>query len=483
LAVPATGRQGKHPEIVMTLQIGLFDDDTAAGNRVVMQCPQQGVCVAQLLAAASAVSRQISVAGLATKAATKTQAASPPYVINLCKNRLQFVVGFCAALIAGCTSLLPANRQLHTIAELIDRYPGSLILVDDDSSEFNGFACVDISSISLAAIASSQTQAVAAMPMIPAEHIAAIVFTSGSSGQPTAIAKPWRTFVGTAQLLAQRFAQSQPAAIVATVPPQHMYGLETTVMMALHGGVTVHSGQPFFADDIRAALEQINGPRLLVTTPVHLSALLASATQLAPLAGLISATAPLHQEQAALAEAQLGCQVAEIFGCSEAGSFATRRSCLQQQWTMLEGMTIHQQAGQHVTPPVAEVRGLHLLAAVPLEDQLQLISESQFSYIGRSSDMLNVAGKRGSLADLSHKLRLLDGVDDGVFFLPDNDGVANQRPAALVVSRLTRHQILSALAQSIDPVFLPRPLKIVAEIPRNEVGKIPRQLLQQHLTQ
>jgi acyl-coenzyme A synthetase/AMP-(fatty) acid ligase len=459
----------------MTPQIGLFDDASAASNRLVMQCPQQSVSVAQLLAAANAVSQQIAAAS------ADRQTTTPSYVINLCKNRLQFVVGFCAALVSGATSLLPANRQLQTIAGLIDRYPGSLILLDGDSSEFSDFSCLDISRISAAAIASSQALAVEAMPMIAAEHVAAIVFTSGSSGQPTAIAKPWRTFVGTTQQLAQRFAQSQPASIVATVPPQHMYGLETTVMMALHGGVTVHSGQPFYADDIRAALEQINGPRLLVTTPVHLAALLTSATQLAPLAGLISATAPLHPEQAALAETQLDCEVAEIFGCSEAGSFATRRTRLQQQWSMLDGMSIHPQAGQQAKLLLAEVRGSHLLAAVPLEDQLQLLSESQFNYIGRSSDMLNVAGKRGSLADLSHQLKQLEGVDDGVFFLPDHDGIANQRPAALVVSQLSRHQILSALAQRVDPVFLPRPLKIVAEIPRNEVGKIPRQLLQQQL--
>lgn len=463
----------------MSLQIGLFDDDTAASNRIVMQCPQYGVSYSQLITAANGVSRQLT----AARIASDSQANTPAYVINLCKNRLQFVVGFCAALIAGATSLLPANRQFQTIAALIDRYPDSLILLDDNSSEFSDFACLDISSMSNAAIASGQSQAVTAIPMIPAEHIAAIVFTSGSSGQPTAIAKPWRTFVGTAQLLAQRFAQSQPASIVATVPPQHMYGLETTVIMALHGGVTVHSGQPFYAEDIRTALEQINGPRLLVTTPVHLATLLASATQLAPLAGIISATAPLPAKQAALAETRLGCQVAEIFGCSEAGSFATRRSCLPQPWTMLEGMTIHQQPGQSSAEPLAEVRGNHLLAAVPLQDQLQLVSDRQFHYIGRSSDMLNVAGKRGSLADLSHQLRQLDGVQDGVFFLPDNDGIANQRPAALVVTALTRHQVLSALAQRIDPVFLPRPLKIVAEIPRNEVGKIPRQLLQQQLKQ
>jgi len=44
---------------------------------------------------------------------------------------------------------------------------------------------------------------------------------------------------------------------------------------------------------------------------------------------------------------------------------------------------------------------------------------------------------------------------------------------------LNAHDILTVLAQSVDPVFLPRPLLLLAELPRNELGKTARaQLLQ-----
>ena len=33
---------------------------------------------------------------------------------------------------------------------------------------------------------------------------------------------------------------------------------------------------------------------------------------------------------------------------------------------------------------------------------------------------------------------------------------------------------LAALRRDIDPVFLPRPLKLVDALPRNETGKLPR---------
>ena len=34
------------------------------------------------------------------------------------------------------------------------------------------------------------------------------------------------------------------------------------------------------------------------------------------------------------------------------------------------------------------------------------------------------------------------------------------------------------LRQHLDPVFLPRPLRRVAALPRNETGKLPRQALE-----
>jgi acyl-coenzyme A synthetase/AMP-(fatty) acid ligase len=53
-----------------------------------------------------------------------------------------------------------------------------------------------------------------------------------------------------------------------------------------------------------------------------------------------------------------------------------------------------------------------------------------------------------------------------------------QRLAALAVADgLTEAQVLAGLAGEVDPVFLPRPLVLVSTLPRNEVGKLPRDKL------
>ena len=127
------------------------------------------------------------------------------------------------------------------------------------------------------------------------------------------------------------------------------------------------------------------------------------------------------------------------------------------------------------------VAGPHLDQPVRLADLLETLEDGHVRLLGRSGDMLKVAGKRMSLAELNHRLLAIPGVEDGVVFLPDTADAAATviRPAALVVApTLDEQQILDLLRQSVDPAFLPRPLRRVARLPRNELGKLPRAALQ-----
>jgi acyl-coenzyme A synthetase/AMP-(fatty) acid ligase len=370
----------------------------------------------------------------------------------------------------GATNLLPPNRQAQTVREIAGQYPGSYCVIDViDSDEDFGLATINIA----AGLPSPPDEPV--LPGIAGAQVAAIAFTSGSTGKPVANEKHWFTLCGTAAMLAQRFAPpgSPRPAIVATVPSQHMYGLEMTVMMALQGSCAIDSGHPFYAEDVAAALAQLAPPRLLVTTPVHLRHLLGSGMAMPVVERLVSATAPLARDVASAGEALFTGNVDEIFGCTEAGSIATRHTASEEDWRLLDGMTIADRQG------VIQVTGPQLAAATALQDRMLLLGPDRFRFLGRSADMINVGGKRASLSDLAAKLLEIEGVSDGVVFMPR--GAQHQRPAALVVSDLSARQIARLLARRIDPVLLPRPIKKVAAIPRNETGKAPDRLLQEAL--
>ncbi|MCB1778219.1 MAG: acyl-CoA synthetase, partial [Candidatus Competibacteraceae bacterium] len=219
---------------------------------------------------------------------------------------------------------------------------------------------------------------------------------------------------------------------------------------------------------VRTALAEAPPPRVFVTTPIHLRACVEAQLAWPELAFLISATAPLSSRLAERAELIFNAPVLEIYGCTEAGSIASRRTLEGEHWLLYDGFQL---AGHCLL-------GAHLPEPTPLSDVIEVDGENRFRLLGRHEDLINLAGKRSSLAYLNHQLNEIDGVVEGVFILPDEATTAMQRLAAVVVApKLGERQLLAALAERLDPVFLPRPLIRVAELPRNETGKVTRDAL------
>ena len=115
-----------------------------------------------------------------------------------------------------------------------------------------------------------------------------------------------------------------------------------------------------------------------------------------------------------------------------------------------------------------------------MNDIIEPVTEGSFLLHGRIADLVNIAGKRHSLASLNHLLNSIPGVVDGAFYMPDEPGEARiARLAACVVAPgMDAPRLLAALREHIDPVFLPRPLLFVDALPRNHTGKLPRAVLQ-----
>ncbi len=251
-----------------------------------------------------------------------------------------------------------------------------------------------------------------------------------------------------------------------------MYGLETSVLIPWFGGIGVHSGRPLFPADVRDALASLETPRVLITTPLHLRACVVAELQWPEIKFLISATAPLSKSLAETAEQVLSTQVLEIYGSTETGSIASRRTIAGDSWTLYEEMQLSRtdELFQAQGPTVASTRCAGRPAGAPRAPFFRLL--------GRQSDMLKIAGKRASLGDLNHKLNAIEGVQDGAFVAPDSADKEITRLAALVVAPgLSKETVLEELARSLDPAFLPRPLYLVEKLPRSSTGKLPREPL------
>ncbi|HEU0306300.1 MAG TPA: AMP-binding protein [Lysobacter sp.] len=400
------------------------------------------------------------------------------FAVNLCEDRYRFTVALCAAALRGQTTLLPPSRAPAVVAEVLAQHRGSYALVDVLASDDETYGAEATGNSPLywplpAVLPQRDGDTLA----VPEDLLIAVGYTSGSTGQPKANPKTWASFrASTAQNLAalgDLLDSGRVTPVVATVPPQHMYGLEMSVLLPLLGPLAVHGARPFFPEDIARALGDAPSAPLLVTTPVHLRALVESGMQLPPLRGIVSATAPLSRELALAAEQRFGCEVREVFGSTETCVIARRRTAHEVEWTPLPGVHLASQ------PDGTAVHAPHLAQPVVLADLVEVRADGRFALRGRNADLLEIAGKRASLGDLTRRLLAVPGVRDGVVFQLDpceRNGVA--RIAALAVAPgLDAADVLASLREHVDPVFLPRPLRLVAALPRNETGKLPHDAL------
>ena len=395
-------------------------------------------------------------------------------VLAVCNDRYRFALSLGAALLRGQFNLMPPNHTPDMVARLQQLFPRAHGLVEA------GAGPLALPSLHFEDLPPGRADPAAEAPRFAPDTVVAQVLTSGSTGQPTRHAKHWGLLVGNIRAEASRIARHlgrdslQGVALLGTVPPHHMYGFESTVLLAMLGGASFAAGKPLLPADIAQALSALPRPRVLVTTPFHLKTLLESGVDLPPLDLVLSATAPLSPQMAARAEAAWQAPLVEIYGCTEAGQVATRRTTEGAEWEAYDGLRLQGDGAESV------VSGGHVPEPTLLADVLEVLSPTRFRLLGRSNDLINVAGKRSSLSHLNFQLNSIDGVRDGAFWLPPADSVEGvARPVAFVVAAgsLTREALLAALRLRLDPVLVPRRIVMLPELPRDPTGKLPAQRL------
>ena len=412
---------------------------------------------------------------LADVAALASRLPAQGPVVNVCGDRYTFAVGLSAALMRGQASLLPPDARPDTLARLASTDDHTYALADDAGLSTANLPRV---LVDLPDPAASRVVSATAVPAIAAEGHAVSLLTSGSTGVPQPHAKRWETLVGDVAAAVPRLAQmlERPSleglTLIATVPAQHSYGLESTVLLALLGGAAFEGGRPFFPADVVAALASVPRPRALVTTPFHLKTLLMAGIELPSVDLILSATAPLSPQLAGQAERAMGAVLIEIYGSTESGQVASRRTTRSEVWETFGDIRVHAEShAEGIERFIFD--GDYLPEPTPMADVIELLDPQRFRLLGRANDLIHVAGRRSSLAHLNYHLNSIPGVHDGAFWLPDEvtDGVV--RPIAFVVApALGAAEVVAALRDRLEPVFVPRHVLHVDVLPREGTGKL-----------
>lgn len=398
----------------------------------------------------------------------RTQLPAGMHMLNACSDRYRFLVGLAAALVSKKVCLLPSTQTPEMIRQMAQFAPDAFCLTDSKD------CALALPQLQFPAL-SGQTEFPFSVPDIDGEQLVAYVFTSGSTGIPVPHRKTWGALVRNVQSEAQLCGMNDGRhhAVIGTVPPQHMYGFESTVLVVMQSANALVAGSSFYPADICSLIRSVPRPRTLVSTPVHMRSVIHAGLDLPAVDLIMSATAPLSRPLAQELEAGFQAPLLEIYGSTETGQIAIRNSARTQEWTLFPDIRLSRQ------DDVAWACGGHIEQPTPMNDVIEMVGANRFLLHGRTADLINIAGKRSSLAYLNLQLNAIPGVIDGAFFMPDEvspDGVT-RLSAFVVAPDLTAISLMAALRERIDPVFLPRPLVLVDALPRNATGKLPREAL------
>ncbi|MGH1540344.1 MAG: AMP-binding protein [Arenicella sp.] len=390
------------------------------------------------------------------------------YVINLCGNRYLVMLVLCAAVLKEQTNLLPPNKNIATQQRLHERYPDCYVIHDGIEIE-PSLPQLDLSLLDLSGASDDFC-----VPDIALDHLAAISFTSGSTGDAKPNCKTWHTLTASTDINQRYMLPNEGTCYqLATVPGQHMWGLETSVLMALFADVCVVDAKPLFPQDIQRLLSNLPVPRMLVSTPVHLRALVASDIDYAGVATVLCATSPLTKDLAEQVEARFCADLREVYGCSEVGSMAVRTTAHSDVWQRFEGIDFAEQAEKTIIASAA-----HVPEEITLGDHIEVVDKQHFRLAGRTSDMVDIAGKRGSLHEINTVLLSFPGLVDGIVFFPPQQRAVPRLVALVVLPTGTDKNALSAHFRNfLDSAFVPRPIIVVDALPREDNGKLPHKKL------
>ena len=336
------------------------------------------------------------------------------------------------------------------------------------------------------------------------EHPGVMLFTSGSTGQPSLVEKTLAQLCGEAEMFEKAFGGelSPTCRFVTSVPHQHMYGLPFFLLWSLS------AARPFVVEKLRYPEDLARLPvadYVLISAPTFLKHL----PDATPSGGserrppgvrwrmATSAGSPLDAEVARKGAAWLRAPLFEIYGSTETGAVARRQA--GAPWQAMPGVRLSLEEGSGSTSrllihsPLLPEAGSGSESGFLSEDIARL-DEHGLELLGRADRLVKVGEKRISLNQIEQELaRLPEVAHARVLPLPherESDRlilgaviVLSSEGRAMFTDKAQKKAHFDAVLRNrlrarLDPLALPRRWRYVESLPCNEMGKTTRQDLE-----
>jgi long-chain acyl-CoA synthetase len=317
--------------------------------------------------------------------------------------------------------------------------------------------------------------------------------TSGTTAAPRAVRFRSQQLLADCENICETMGISQRDLNFGVIPISHSYGFSNLLTPLLAHGVALALSNDRMP---RAIIDGLVATRATVFPgmPVFYQSFceMSEAPSLPDLRLCISAGAPLPAETAQAFCGKFGREIHSFYGASECGGICYVREAQPVPGFVGEAMSGVEIEQVDSDNPASLIRVRSRAVAdgyfpEPDEDKLgngifvpdDLLEKTVAGYriVGRSSDLINVAGKKVHPAEVEAEILRCRGVQAAIVFGRESERRNEEVAACVVAKDLSERELLAHCRARLSSWQVPRRIYFVETIPVNERGKTSRREL------
>jgi malonyl-CoA/methylmalonyl-CoA synthetase len=352
----------------------------------------------------------------------------------------------------------------------------------------------------LADIAALPAASITQRPKFVPDTIAAMLYTSGTTGRPKGAMLTRGNLASNAVALMNAWAITATDVLIHALPIFHVHGLFIAINSMTAAGAKMLFRAKFDPEDIIALMPRAT---MLMGVPTFYTRLLSTPAftreAAAPIRLFISGSAPLLAETHRQFETHTGHAILERYGMTETGiNTSNPYSGARIAGTVglpLPGVEVRISDAEDGIGTI-EVRGPNVFAGYwrnPektaaefreggwfITGDLGKIDEQGYVHIiGRGKDLIITGGYNVYPKEVEDVIDALPGVIESAVIGVPHDDFGEAVVAVVVGTGLDQAAMLGQLRTNLAAYKLPKAIHIVDELPRNTMGKVQKVLLRE----
>lgn len=405
-------------------------------------------------------------------------------------SELEYFLGNAASSLVVCTT--PAEALMRQLAEATS---GATVLTLD--ADGGGSLMTR----------ASQFSAEFTTVTRQADDMAALLYSSGTTGRPKGIMLTHRNLAANAQTLVDAWAFSAEDRLLHALPIFHVHGLFVAIGCVLMSGASMRWLPAF---DARLAVEFLPECTVMMGVPTYYTRLLAENSftrdRCANIRLFVSGSAPLLEEVFHAFKEKTGHAILERYGMTETNMNTSNPLQGERKagtvGLPLPGVEIRVVDDHNQPLPTGGIGNLQVKGANVFKgywgmpektaeeftedgffntgDKGRIGEDGYVSIVGRAKDMIISGGLNVYPKEIEGYIDNLEGVvESAVIGVPHAD--FGEGVVAVVVSqgpaKISEQGIIDALKRDLANFKVPKRLFFVEQLPRNTMGKVQKNLL------